>query len=191
MNGGSDTYINYANTCVHEPNRDKEEKGKEDGGSMKTFKSLAITHTSTPAHTHAHTHTSEHIINITVTRNIVITNGFQARENEMSMHAVWTHICMCISFHIYLEARMVHSFERKKMRYGLHISERLHLHANINAVKGWWWMTQAPHSISQVISSRSSIKQFLLSPVGQPATAMKHNIVFISQRGEKLSTALF
>lgn len=88
MNGGSDTYINYANMCVHEPNRDKEEKGKEDGGSMKTFKSLAITHTSTPAHTHAHTHTSEHIINITVTRNIVITNGFQARENEMSMHAV-------------------------------------------------------------------------------------------------------
>lgn len=32
---------------------------------------------------------------------------------------------------------MVHSFERKKMRYGLHISERIHLHANINAVKGW------------------------------------------------------
>lgn len=37
MSGGSDTYINDANTCVHEPNRDKEEKGKEDGGSMKFF----------------------------------------------------------------------------------------------------------------------------------------------------------
>lgn len=43
MSGGSDTYINDANTCVHEPNRDKEEKGKEDGGLMKIFKSLAIT----------------------------------------------------------------------------------------------------------------------------------------------------
>lgn len=99
---------------------------------------------------------------------------------------IWTHMCMCIRFHIYVyiyicrererETCMVHCFERKKMSYGLHISEGFHLHANIKVVKGWWWMTQETHSISQVISSQSSIKLFLLSPVTQPATAMKHNI---------------
>lgn len=150
---------------------------------MKIFKSLAITHMSTHARTH--THISAHIINITLTRNIVIIDGFQARKWNVHAGKIWTHVCMCIGFHIYLGARMGHSFERKEMRYGLHISERIHLHANINAVKGWWWMTQATHSISQVISSRSSIKQFLLSPVSQPATAMKHNIFLLYRSGEK------
>lgn len=53
MRGRSDTYINRANTVIFQSQKQKDkyfEKGKEDGGLLKIFKSLAI------MHTHVHTH---------------------------------------------------------------------------------------------------------------------------------------